>query len=230
MKNKILKIVLVILLMIACGFGGWFLGAKVFDVEDKALNKKDNVKEKVEKKTEVEETTQDTKQATQILNTDVGTFIVDKNGSVYYEKADKFNSYEIKIDSNTNIGTYGTYEVEDYIAGLGYDETSKKTTEDHKFEGYKLDLENINSVYEIYLGNGGANDQIHLLSNDGKVNVLSFVANGEQLDITLSKDTCTKPNIVSVLQSSGFGAFEVIFVDKDGNKYTGTELAEENKR
>jgi hypothetical protein len=52
MKNKILKIVLVILLMIACGFGGWFLGAKVFDVEDKALNKKDNVKEKVEKKTE----------------------------------------------------------------------------------------------------------------------------------------------------------------------------------
>ena len=55
---------------------------------------------------------------------------------------------------------------------------------------------------------------IYLLSKDGKVNELQFDSNGQKIDIKLSKDTCTKPNIVSVLQSEGFGASGVVFVDK----------------
>ncbi len=228
-SNKGLIVLVIILLIGVIGLGGYIVYDKVINKDNTPkTEKKEEIKN--EETSEVEETVEETKQATQILNTDVGVFIVDKDGSVYYQKtADKFVGAEIKIDDNT-IGTYGTYEVEDYITGLGYDESAKKPTEDHKFEGYKLDLENISSAYEIYTGNGGASDIIFFLSKDGKVNHLHFLSTGKKVDVALKKDTCNYPNIVSVLQSSGFDAFEFVLVDKDGNKYTGTELAEENKR
>lgn len=226
-SNKGLIGLVIILLIGVIGLGGYIVYDKVINKDNEPkTEKKEEIKN--EKTSDVEETVKETKQATQILNTDVGTFIVDKDGSVYYAKSvDNYQGVEIKTDDNT-IGTYGTYEVSDYVTGLGYDESTKKTTEDHKFEGYKLDLENISSAYDINVGQGGK--ILYFLSKEGKVNELRFIPNGENSKIELKKDTCTKSNIVSVLQSSGFDAFEFVLVDKDGNRYTGTELAEENKR
>lgn len=231
MKNKGLKIVLVIILMIFCGFGGWFLGAKVFDKEDKVVNKdKEEITDK--KEIEIEEQTQVAKQAVQAINTDVGTFIVDKDGSVYYRKGNKYANGNININfkDDSVLGAKGTYEVEDYITDLDYDEVNKQHIEKHNFDGYKLDLENILSIYEIHVGNGVSNT-IYFLSKDGKVNSLHFAVVSEDtpIEVTLKKDICKYPNIVSIVQSSGFDALEVIFVDKDGNKYTGTELAKESQ-
>lgn len=169
---------------------------------------------KVEEKKEVQ-------QVTQVLQTNVGTFIIDKDGSVYYrDPMSKYVGAEIKMSNYHSIGTYGSYKVEDYITGIGDNGELS-----YDFNGYKLNLENINSAYEIQIGNGGSSEIIYLLSKDGKVNELQFDSNGQKIDIKLSKDTCTKPNIVSVLQSSGFDAAEIVFVDKNGNKYTNSELS-----
>ena len=170
---------------------------------------------KVEEKKEI-------KQVTQVLQTNVGTFIIDKDGSVYYRiTVDKYVGAKVELN-DSSIGTYGNYEVSDYVTGLDSDRDTNEVIENHKFDGYRLNLENINSVYEIEIGNGGSSEVIYFLSKDGKVNELKFDSDGKELSIKLSKDTSSYPNIVSVLQSSGFGAFEIILVDKNGNKYTVT--------
>lgn len=178
-------------------------------------------KEEVKPETKVEEKNK-VQQVTQVLQTNVGTFIIDKDGSVYYHiTVDKYVGAKVELN-DSSIGTYGNYEVSDYITGLDSDSDTNEVIEDHKFDGYKLNLENINSAYEIQIGNGGSSEVIYFLSNDGIVNELKFDSNGKTVDIKLSKDTSSYPNIVSVLQSSGFDAFEIILVDKDGNKYTVT--------
>ncbi len=206
------SLIIIALLLIFIGVGFYLYNNNI--AKDKT-NKEEN-----NSKTEEVETKKETQQVTQIINTNVGTFIISKDGSVYFRKTvDKYAGVEIVIDDNTSIGTHGNFELEDYITGLDYDEELKQSKEIHSFEGYKLDLQNINAAYEIMVGNG-TSEIIYFLSKDGKVNELSVDSDGTNISINLKKDTSSYPNIVSVLQSSDFGAQRVILVDKDGNKYT----------
>ena len=203
MQNKN-KIIIYFLVGVICAMG--------FILYSRLTRDESKPETKVEEKKEI-------KQVTQVLQTNVGTFIIDKDGSVYYRiTVDKYVGAKVELN-DSSIGTYGNYEVSDYVTGLDSDRDTNEVIEDHKFDGYKLNLENINSAYEIQIGNGGSSEVIYFLSKDGKVNELKFDSDGKELSIKLSKDTSTYSNIVSVLQSSGFGAFEIILVDKDGNKY-----------
>ena len=211
-KKSYGSLVITLLLVAVCLVLGWYAGGKFADKEDDIIS---NNKSNTSKKTNVSKN-----QTIQVIHTQVGTFIIDKNGLVYYRNADKFVGAEIKMDNYTSIATYGNYEVSDYVTGLDYDENAKTTIENHNFNGYKLALENINSAYEIKIGNGESSEIIYFISKDGKVNELSVDSDGTNISINLKKDTSSYPNIVSVLQSSDFGAQRVILVDKDGNKYT----------
>ena len=203
MQNKN-KIIIYFLVGVICAMG--------FILYSRLTRDESKPETKVEEKKEI-------KQVTQVLQTKVGTFIIDKDGSVYYRiTVDKYVGAKVELN-DSSIGTYGNYEVSDYVTGLDSDRDTNEVIEDHKFDGYKLNLENINSAYEIQIGNGGSSEVIYFLSKDGKVNELKFDSDGKEVSIKLSKDTSTYPNIVSVLQSSGFDAFEIILVDKDGNKY-----------
>ena len=185
MQNKN-KIIIYFLVGVICAMG--------FILYSRLTRDESKPETKVEEKKEI-------KQVTQVLQTNVGTFIIDKDGSVYYRiTVDKYVGAKVELN-DSSIGTYGNYEVSDYITGLDSDSDTNEVIEDHKFDGYKLNLENINSAYEIQIGNGGSSEVIYFLSNDGKVNELKFDSNGKTVDIKLSKDTSSYPNIVSVLQS-----------------------------
>lgn len=143
--------------------------------------------------------TQNDNQSIQVLYSNVGIFIIDKDGFVYYRKSiDKYVGAEIKMEKYTSIGAYWSFEgkrlYDWYWLWWKY-----KQNNSHKFDGYKLNLENINSAYEIEIGNGCSSEIIYFLSKDGKVNELQFDSNGQELNVQLSKDTCTKSNIFSVL-------------------------------
>lgn len=214
MEKKGNNSLIIVLALLLIGVGGYILYNK--NISKNTTNNEENNT----KTTEVE-TKKETQQATQIINTKVGTFIINKDGSVYYRKTvDKYAGAEIVIDDNNSIGTHGNFELEDYVTGLNPDAESQESREIHTFEGYKLDLQNINSAYEIMVGNGGSSEIIYFLSKDGKVNELSFHSNGTSISINLKKDTSSYTDIVSVLQSSDFDAQKVILVDKYGNKYT----------
>lgn len=223
-SNGGLKCLVVVLFLCVLGLGGYIIYDKAIakDEAPKVENNCQNVANSSQTKTE--DTNTPSNQALQVLSTKVGTFIIAKDGSVYYRKiVDKYEGAEIKVDSFSSIATQGKYKVEDYITNM---EDDKKIGSE--FEGYKLNIANINSAYEVATGNSGASEIIYFVTKDGKVNELSFSANTDKVDVKLSKDTCLKPNIVSVLSSRGFDGAETIFVDTYGNKYTNTELVTSN--
>lgn len=199
--NNNLKYMIIGLLIGLIFLGGYL----VFDKKDnKDITNNQNNEQKVTSNNQV----------TQILSSKIGRFIIDKEGFVYYHKTvDKYVGAIVDFN-NVSFAKFSTYKVSGYKIAIDDDQELGS-----EFKGYKLDLENINSAYEIETGNGGTSEVIFFLSKDGKVNELRFSSNGSKLDITLEKNTSNHPNIVSVLKSSGFGAQTYILVDKDGNKY-----------
>lgn len=207
-----LLILIIILLVGLIGLGGYI-------VYDKVITKDDAQKENQNVLQDDTGDIQSNNQTIQVLDSKIGRFIVDKDGSVYCDNpVDEYEGATVDFN-NVSFAKSGTYEVEDYVTGLDYDESTKKTIELHNFVGYKLNLDNINSAYEVETGNGGVSEIIFFISKDGKVNELRFSSNGNKLDITLEKNTSNHPNIVSVLRSLGFDAATYVLVDKDGNKY-----------
>lgn len=218
-NSKGLIFLVVVLLIATLGLGGYIVCDKMIkkdtstEIEtnnEKVEGTQNMAEEKEEQVQNVEKT-----RTTQVLHgVKGGDFIVSKDGNVYFIPSDKQkNAAEI-----SQIGTYGEYEVDDYITGLGWDETSQKTTEDHKFNGYKLNLENVVSVYNVDIGQTGDYQTFLFVEEDGTVDMLAFQLYAETKTV-FEKNVSEHPNIVSVTQSAGFGAYIAQFIDKDGNSY-----------
>jgi len=111
------------------------------------------------------------------------------------------------LENYTNLGEKGTYTIDDYLL---YDEYNNPI---NTVEAFKLDIENINSLYEIKFNN---ETNIIMLNKNGQISILSFnITNTNNLIITFEKNLDEYNNIVSVLTNNN----SVILVDKDGNKY-----------
>ncbi len=164
MKNKILKIVLVILLMIACGFGGWFLGAKVFDVEDKALNKKDNVKEKVENTGE--EKSNDTTSNISIGDL-YGTYNWSKNIDSIVAGSNGPETITTKLNIELTLNQDGTAT---YSASNGQE--SEKTKGSFKYEDNKIIY---TREYYNYQGTNGTNVDEPYNDENSKTEVFTVI-------------------------------------------------------
>jgi len=129
----------------------------------------------------------------QILDTKFGKLILSKDGYVYY-----INNQNIEETTLNNIGKKDIYTVIDYKS----------------FEGYKLNINNINSLYEI---NNTDKNNIIMLSKDGKISNLSYDLNNKNIKII--ENDSNYIDIVSVLISSNDTESYAILVDKNGNKY-----------
>jgi len=129
----------------------------------------------------------------QILDTKFGKLILSKDGYVYY-----INNQNNEEKTLNNIGKKDIYTVIDYKS----------------FEGYKLNINNINSLYEI---NNTDKNNIIMLSKDGKISNLSYDLNNKNIKII--ENDSNYIDIVSVLISSNDTESYAILVDKNGNKY-----------
>ena len=115
------------------------------------------------------------------------------------------------------LGEKGKYTIDDY-------NIDPSTSKGQPFDGYKLNLSNISSVYDVYFGNGGIGYYIMFLDMDGNVSILAMEASGGAsekvvLDVKLEKSINEYKNIVSVVENLEFGGSSVLLIDKDGNKY-----------
>jgi len=175
----------------------------VFDITSKKFKLKDSNTETTITTTK---NTKDNKKdnVVQTLNTNIGTFILSKDGYVFYIES---NESIFNIENYTNLGEKGTYTIDDYLL---YDEYNNPI---NTVEAFKLDIENINSLYEIKFNN---ETNIIMLNKNGQISILSFnITNTNNLIITFEKNLDEYNNIVSVLTNNN----SVILVDKDGNKY-----------
>lgn len=151
------------------------------------------------------------------LNSSLGNFIIDKDGSVYYGNYDTINymGEEIKLTANelSILGEKKEYKNYTYQTDSQCD-LEKGCT----LEAYKLNLTNIQSAYEIVYGNGTLTGGIIFLTYDGKVNSLYYDLSNNQ-KFTLKQDISKYPNIVSVVENVDFGGHNAKLIDKNGNMY-----------
>lgn len=174
-----------------------------------------------------EETSSDNKSEPQIekkghtIESSVGKFIIDKDGSVYYINFKELTLLGVKYtltESDLSIlGTKNTYKNYTY-----QNEPSCSIETGCEIEGYKLDLSNISSAYEVYFGNGASTTTIIFLSYDGLVHELTFEIQTSNINIELKKDVCNCQNIVSVVPNVSFSGSSALLIDKNGNKYNYT--------
>jgi len=152
------------------------------------------------------------------IDTSVGKFIVDKDGSVYYikeqEKGVAGTVAELTDKDLSVLGTKKQYKNYTY-----HNSPECIIDEGCMIEACKLDLTNINSSYEVYLGNSVVGPTIIFLSYDGKVHELSFNLFVQNDKIKLKKDVSQYPNIVSVVPDMDFNGNGAMLIDKEGNKY-----------
>ena len=151
------------------------------------------------------------------LDTSVGKFIIDKDGLVYYENYETITymgvTYELTTKDLTTLGTKQQYTNYTY-----QNAPTCNIEEGCNVEAYKLDLENISSVYEVTFGNGSATIGIIFLTYEGEVHELMFNL-AETDKIVSTKNVSEYSNIVSVVPNMSFGGHSAILIDKNGNKY-----------
>ena len=133
--------------------------------------------------------------------------LLDKNGDVYYS----IDSYYTVESNSFNIGQKKEYKIDGYLRG----------PEDSKFEGYKLNIQNVISMYHSYKGNGGSKVFI-FIKGDGTIGELTYYADNSNKKITMQefKETVSGySNIISVVHSDDFGSKGYRLIDIDGNIY-----------
>ena len=224
MKKLLLNILIITLLLTGCTNNKETNNNNLEDITGKEeINKENNEENK-----DIEEENKDeiinkenikTNKLGHTLNSTVGKFIIDKDGLVYYEASSTaiLLGAEYKI-TNKDLEQFG--KKQRYI---NYTYQAEPLCDINKegciVNGYKLDLENISSAYEIYNGNGGTLVNILFLTYDGIIHELSFKLGEEACTIKLTKNVSKYPNIVSIVPTVSFGGHGTMIIDKNGNKY-----------
>lgn len=190
------------------------LKKNIEDIEESVIkenntNKQDNNQNTVENKV--------TKKG-HTIDTSVGKFIVDKDGSVYYIKEQETGVTGTVAElTDKDLSVLG---IKQQYKNYTYHNSPECNTEEGCIiEAYKLDLTNISSTYEVYLGNAVVGPTIIFLSYDGKVHELNFNLFVQKDKVQLTKNVSEYPNIVSIVPNMSFGGHGAMLIDKDGNKY-----------
>ncbi len=207
-NNTWLIILLLIVLVVMAGY----------IVYDKTLIKEETAKvDDTNTQEQVEETKTTLKNDIgQVLNSVYGTFIVDKDGSVYFKPTEKVMSHglEAPFKKDTSLGIAKTYQIEIY------EPTPEKPTS--TFECYKLNLTNIVSGYEVYLGNGGIK-YVFFIDRIGDVYKVNFTIENSEFDYSNIEKLTEYKNIVSIVETSTFGgysgAYSAVLIDKNNKQY-----------
>ena len=161
-----------------------------------------------------------------VKDVEFATLYVTKNGEVYLHPAsytftkgsDRFNG--VKIDSNYEPGTYGKYKITDSdIIGAEFRDfdAPKSDPNEAEFQGYKLDLTNIVSVYSVGFGQAWNGWNIALVDRDGNMNWLHAEPSGNSTVKTkLIKNIEKYKNVAALMSTVGNDGGYVTIVTKDG--------------
>lgn len=205
--NKEIKSLLILVIILSL----LVVGLSSYLIYDKVIMNENNDSEVVE-----EETSQVFGHK---LDSEVGTFIVNKDGNVYYNPYEKWTgshstiNLEFSEENKKILGNYGKYSVETYSSNLMPNEN------DTTFEGYKLELSNISSAYSMYFGNGSINNSIIFIDVNGKISELYFEVNQDKINITLYKNVEGYNDIATIVSNCSSMACSAILIDRNNKQY-----------
>ena len=146
----------------------------------------------------------------QMIYSKIGIIYISKKGDVYFDPSNSADIYGKKVDISSiakkSLGNISKNEVK----------STKFFEGKHTFD-YKLELSNVKLATEFTYGNGGTNDTILFVHNDGSVS--SFEYNNELILTTNIKEY---KNIISVVIDQDEDGSGALLIDKCGNsfKYT----------
>lgn len=164
----------------------------------------------------------------QSFSTNIGTYIIDKEGYVYFiPNSSVSNSKELE-----EFGTYGYYNTKEVYVPNPMPENEEELG---CFYGYKLDLTNIKSGYNF---NTEEKEYVLFTDNNGKLNEISYkMVEIEEnsfeiqlVDIKLTKNVSNYNNIVNIVKTTDEDGEYVKLINKSGNQYAyyGAENSEKN--
>lgn len=142
----------------------------------------------------------------------IGDIYIDKTGNnIYYDPTERNT-----IFSDLNIVST------DAIHSTTSNVSAAFPGQAESFNGYKLDLTNVESFYGVYNGNGGTNYSIIFVHKDGTISEMNFEDSHSsgKINVTLTKNIQGISNIISVVQNKTFGGYSTVLIDKDGNWYS----------
>ncbi len=130
--------------------------------------------------------------------------LVDIEGNAYLYMFDDEDNLQVKNNIKKIENKYKTYNPKGYNNTLGED----------KLEAYKLDIENVLTVYYVHIGNGGFSYFIFIKEN-GQVSYLSYdklIYDGE----IYLKDIDDLENVISIVDNTY--SMKPYAVTSDGNE------------
>lgn len=143
----------------------------------------------------------------------LGKVYIDKTGNTIYYDPTYINSnwFSNLTVATPNIIHHGNYNPDpNSVANLS-------------FNGYKLDLSNVQTAYGVRYGNGGANFSIIFVHKNGNISELNlnttYSETANKTTITLIQNVSGYSNIVSVVQNTSIDGSSAILIDANGNLY-----------
>lgn len=158
-----------------------------------------------------------------------GTYYVTKTGDTYLVPGDwrinvgGLDFVGIKIDSSAISGKYGSYkitdkDITDYVFAYGYgEEVDGSFTE---ISGYKLDITNVVSIYDVGFGQSWNGWNTVFVKKDGTVDWLyvmpDFTNGTNTVKTKLTKNVGEYKDVASVMSTMLADGGGVTLVTKDG--------------
>ena len=152
-----------------------------------------------------------------------GQFVVTKDGDLYFIPGEKIawtstgEDMKITFSVSEEVGTEGKFEFEP--EEIGYYATPMGEGQKVSFEGYKLNVNNVQYVTDVFFGQQKAGIAVAIIGKDGNMSVLSssYFSEDEALKLELKKNVET--NVVGISSAShGTGCYPVVHYRDGGSK------------
>lgn len=213
-KNKnLLKVIIILLLIIIILLTVFFMLRN--QTEQNNLTANTNMQNETQNK-EIQNENKTVTRLGQSFKTETGTYIITKEGDVYLIPANSALD-DNKIELPENIGTYGYYNTKDvYIC----DPMPENEEDLGSFNGYKLNLINIQSGYSFTNKDENMLEYIIFVDTNGNISELKYETTPTNtLDVNLTKNIQNCQNIVTIINTYNENGTCPKLIDAEGNQY-----------
>ena len=226
------SIIMILVAVLAIGIGV-FIGSQITDNWDSSLpnnnvqnesSSKDNVQNETESKNKVDISgaekylhSVELEQGSRLSS--LGEIVITNLGNVYYVPSDEVlydgGWEEVTIIDDQNIGLRKKYK----INGYNESDDGNGNLVPTEFNGYKLNITNVQSAYNIYFGTGGESKSVIIVGKDGKISEFGVYKAVNGFKMVLEHNIDGYNNIVSVVPQHSFGGNSALLIDKNGKYY-----------
>lgn len=158
---------------------------------------------------------------------DYGKYIITKDGDLYFAPESKITWYEdhsekVSYSVDSEVGAKGKFEFEP--DDISYYTPPMKEGQKINFEGYKLNVSNVQFVTELGFGQQKNGILVAIITKDGKMSILKTKEGfGENSKLVIKKDV--EENVANVGTAyHGTGMYAVVYYRDGSSKKLNDEV------